>query len=255
LRKFVEVIGNKLLKDVTPYDIALYLSGRLREVSASKVNMDFRTLRAAFNRALKFNMIETNPFHSCSNVTLPDKQPAFLSRGEFQALLRVIDDDQIRAIVILAACTAMRLGEIANLKWKSVDLDRGFIHLENEPRARLKNRKRRSVPLNREAQRVLLSQPHASEYVFVDREGKPKRGKRISEKFKAYARKAGLPEAVHFHTLRHTGATWLVESGVPLPYVKEICGHSSINVTMIYAHSTGEHLKESVGRLDKFVWN
>jgi integrase len=163
----------------------------------------------------------------------------------------VVDDEVIRSIVILAACTAMRLSEIANLRWKDVDLDRGFIHLE-EP---IKNGKKRSVPLNREVQKVLHSQARVSEYVFVSGAGKPFRGKRISERFKAYARIAGLPEEIHFHSLRHTGATWLVESGVPLPYIKDICGHSSINVTMIYAHTTSEHLKESVFRLDKFLMN
>ena len=70
-----------------------------------------------------------------------------------------------------------------------------------------------------------------------------------------FVRKAGLPEAVHFHTIRHTFGTWLVEIGVPLPYVKEIMGHSSITTTLIYAHHSPEHLQAAIGQLDEIILN
>jgi site-specific recombinase XerD len=68
-----------------------------------------------------------------------------------------------------------------------------------------------------------------------------------------YSRKAGLPESAHFHSLRHTCASWLIEAGEPIVYVKEILGHSSITTTMIYAHAREEHLRDAVQRLDGFI--
>jgi len=55
------------------------------------------------------------------------------------------------------------------------------------------------------------------------------------------------------HSLRHTGASWLVQAGVPLAYVQRILGHYSITTTQVYVHSAPEHLQESVVRLDALL--
>jgi site-specific recombinase XerD len=55
--------------------------------------------------------------------------------------------------------------------------------------------------------------------------------------------------------LRHTGATWLGQSKVPLPYLQRILGHANITTTLIYAHPTDEYLKEAVQQLDNFIFN
>ena len=68
-----------------------------------------------------------------------------------------------------------------------------------------------------------------------------------------YARQAGLPQGIHFHSLRHTGATWLVEGGVPITHVQALLGHSALSTTMVYAHTTPSHLRESVATLDDFL--
>ena len=54
----------------------------------------------------------------------------------------------------------------------------------------------------------------------------------VSKCFLRYRRKAGLPEGIHFHSLRHTCASWLVQGGMSLARVKEILGHASIQTTM-----------------------
>jgi len=55
-------------------------------------------------------------------------------------------------------------------------------------------------------------------------------------------RKVGLPDTIHFHSLRHTGASWLVQDGVSIYAVQKILGHSSIQVTMGYSHLVSEEL-------------
>ncbi len=57
------------------------------------------------------------------------------------------------------------------------------------------------------------------------------------------------PEKIHFHSLRHTYATWLVEGGVDLYRVKELMGHSSFQTTMRYAHLASDNLRNEVERV------
>ncbi|MGB2868646.1 MAG: tyrosine-type recombinase/integrase [Bacteroidota bacterium] len=250
LRRFAEVVGNKFLRAITPYDIELFKSTRLKEVRPATVSMYFRTLKVSFNRACAFGIIKNNPFSKVKNVRLPDEEPAFLSQTDLARVLQCTGDTQLKAIIVIGICSAMRLGEIVNLKWESVDLERGFIHLVNRPDFVLKGKRRRSVPLNMTASRILAGLERRSDYVFSDGRGRKLRGEFVSKNFKKCARKAGLSERIHFHSLRHSGASLLVQMSVPLPFVQRILGHSNIQTTSLYTHETSQHLKESVEKLD-----
>jgi len=255
LLKFAETVGNIPLHSVNPYHVERWKANRLLQVSAVKVSIDYRTLRAAFNRAVRFKMIDSNPFLLCQNVRIPEKSPRFLSTDEFGRLLQVIHDHQMRSIVLLAVSTAMRLGEILSLRWENIDLERGFIHLRNREDFVLKGKRKRSIPLNNTALRVLANIPRRSDFVFSGKNSFPLSVSTVSRRFKKYVRRAKLSEEIHFHTLRHTGATWLIEINVPISYVKEILGHASISTTQIYAHCTSDHLRESLLKIDSFLLN
>ena len=253
LQKFAEIVGDIRLSRATALHVEKFISGRLKKVSVTKVNMDFRTLRAAFNRAVKYKMIAKNPFDDCENVRIPERDPQFLSKEEFLKLLKVVDDPRIRSIILLAVCTAMRLSEILNLHWEDIRFNEGLLLLRNRNGFMLKTRKGRVIPLNQGALAVLTQQAKVSDLVFPNRFGTPYTRGSVSRRFKKYARQAGLPEGIHFHSLRHTGATWLVERGVPITHVQALLGHSALSTTMVYAHTTPSHLRESVATLDGFL--
>ena len=75
-----------------------------------------------------------------------------------------------------------------------------------------------------------------------------KRYSYIYHQFKATCRRAGISD-LRFHDLRHTAATFMVMGGIDLVTVKEILGHSSIGMTMRYAHPTPENKRQAVNVL------
>jgi integrase len=190
IRKLTEIIGDMPLEKMTPYHVELFKAKRLQEVSATKVSIDFRTLRAAFGRAVKFKMIETNPFAACANIRVLEKPPCFLSKHEFQRLLGVVDDPQMFSLIVLAVCTSMRLGELVNLLWENIDFTNGVVHFTNRDDFELKGRRNRSIPLNQRASSVLQKMPRSSDFVFSGKDGGRFSGRHVSRRFKLYARKA-----------------------------------------------------------------
>ena len=169
--------------------------------------------------------------------------------------MAVVKDTRLRSIIILAVNTMMRAGEIVNLQWENVDYKQGFIHLVNREDFILKGKRCRSIPLNQNAIRALEALRSDEIFVCQHERGLKKGVSSVSRRFKKMVRKAGLPDEIHFHTLRHTGATWLIQMGVPPPYIQKIMGHSTIATTMVYTQRVDEYLKAAVNQFDSIFMN
>jgi len=72
----------------------------------------------------------------------------------------------------------------------------------------------------------------------------------VSKRFKRAVRSAGLSEDIHFHTLRHSFASNLIQKGASIYVVKELLGHESISTTQIYSHLQSENLTQAVNLLN-----
>lgn len=249
LRTFGRLIGNRSLKAYTVQEVEAFKTARLKEVSAVKVNIDFRTIKAFFNTALRWKLIEENPFAAAKQVKVPPVRPAYLTKEEFQRLLHVIPQQWFRELVTFAVCTMMRSGEIVNLAWDSVDLKRRLILVENRDGFRLKNAKPRVVPMNEWVFGFLATREKKSGLVFAFPDRRKLSVGYVGRKFKKFAQASGLPDSIHFHSLRHTGASWLVQEGVPIYEVQHLLGHSSILVTQVYSHLTSGELQRAVEKI------
>jgi integrase len=109
-----------------------------------------------------------------------------------------------------------------------VDLSHRLVHIESKANYRTKQGKRRTIPLS-EAGHYLLSSMEAKSpaaNIFTIN-GSPVRPDWLTHAFKKAARRAGLDERDHFHALRHTFASWLVQGGSTLIEVQKLLGHSS----------------------------
>jgi integrase len=250
---FIRIIGNYPLSAYRVQQVEIFKAQRSKEVSSVKVNIDFRTLRALFETALRWNLIEKNPFRGIKQIRIPQQQPAYLTKGEFSQLMEVVDMPWFKNLIIFAVCTMMRAGEIVTLTWDSVDLGRRLIFVRNTDEFRTKTSKTRTVPMNEWVINLLLTRPTKNGRIFTFPNGEALSVPYVSHRFKKYVNKAGLPFKIHFHSLRHTGASWLVQDGVSIYAVQKILGHSSVVTTQIYSHMEVEGLFPSVNRISAFL--
>lgn len=211
-----------------------------------------RTLKAAFNKALIWQYAELNPFLKIKLPRPVDKLPGFIVPDQFQKILDNTSEKYLRDIFITAYMTGMRREEILSLSWQSVDLNQSLIRVKNTESFTTKSRKERMIPVNRTLAGILKSRiPKVislagPEYVFTRVPGIKLNGNYISKAFKKSVRISGLTDEFHFHTLRHSFASLLVQKGVSLYFVKQLLGHSSISTTQIYSHLAADSLFDAV---------
>ena len=149
-------------------------------------------------------------------------------------------------LVLIAVNTGLRRGELLQLKWRDVDVQRRMLTVRGEG---AKTGQTRHVPLNSEAIRVLNAwKPRplceSSWCVFAGADSSTPIVA-IKKTWKAVLKVAKI-SSFRFHDLRHTFASKLVMAGVDLNTVRELLGHKSIAMTLRYAHLAPEHKAAAV---------
>ncbi len=148
LRHFHSTVGNKLLTSITARDVDRFRIQRSTEVSPVSVNISLRTLRAAFSTAVRWRLISENPFKRVPLLRIPDQQPIYLSRGEFQRLVSLVSEARLRELITVAVSAGLRRGELLNLAWKDVDFQNRLLYIHSTDNFHTKGGKRRTVPMS-----------------------------------------------------------------------------------------------------------
>jgi len=244
LKRFYDYFGNAQLSKVTTPFIQSYINGITAE-SKTLANKSLTLIKAFFNFAVSQELISVNPCNRIKKFKLPEKQPLYFKETELIIVLSYIQNQDLRDMVIFAVNTGMRLSELINLRFDQIDLERETVILNNQTSI-TKSKKVRTIPLNTSAKTVILKRAvNNSEYVFTHNNEKFKISY-ASHEFKKAVRKAGLNDAFHFHSLRHTFASYLVIKNIPIFSVSKLLGHSNVNTTMIYSHLAPEQMQKEV---------
>ena len=215
-----------------------------RLVSPSTINRELACLKTCMNKAVKWGKLDRNPAAEIEKFREPNAKERILTIGEANQLLNKAGE-VLRPVLIVALNTGMRKGEILGLRWQDVDFVKGFIHISDS-----KSGKSRDIPMNSLAFDTLYAMDRQREFVFENPETRT-RVKDVRAEFKRACRGAEI-KGVRFHDLRHTAATRMIEAGVDLVTVSRILGHSSIQMTMRYAHPTPENMRHAVQKLGEF---
>jgi integrase len=183
---------------------------------------------------------------------VPEQSPSYFTKEHFEKFIARLEEEWFKEIVVFAVLTGLRRSEIVNLKWSKVDLQRGILMVESEGNFKTKQGRRRVVPLNQSAKDLLnaMHERNAEGYVFRFEGAKIEPGL-LSHKFKDCLRRTNLDKKeLHFHSLRHTFASWLVQNSVSIYAVKELLGHTDVKTTQIYSHLSGSSLQNEVNLIN-----
>lgn len=216
----------------------------------------YRTLKASFSKAIDWKYLNENPLKQVKMPKIPKSIPQFISSSELEQILSKTEIEDLKDLCFFAFQTGMRLGEILNLRWNSVDFIEKLITVANTESFTTKNKKERIIPmnnglidmLNRRKPKIISFTN--SDFVFQETFGNKYDEGYVSKKFKEAVRSAKLNDKIHFHTLRHSFASNLVQRGVSLYVVKELLGHESIQTTQIYSHLQKENLSEAIALMN-----
>ena len=190
--------------------------------------------------ALKFyceNVLEQRFDERIPLAKNKEKLPIVLSREEINSMINATLNPKHRLLITVLYYTGVRLSEIINLQWRDIDLDRNIIHLKTT-----KGSKERIIFLHPKIKEFMLYFEDRMDTVFTSTIGKKYNKRTVQLIVKNAAKKAGIRKKATPHTLRHSFATHLLESGANIRSIQQLLGHKDLKTTQIYTHVANNDL-------------
>lgn len=162
--------------------------------------------------------------------------PNYLTKEEVRKLIAKVENIKHRCIIKLLYGSGLRLSELLHLKVSDIDSKSMIIHIRKS-----KGNKDRVVMLSNsllQELRIYFKKHKPNDFLFEGQTGGIYSAKSVQMIVKKAASKAGIKKQVTPHTLRHSFATHLLESGTDVRFIQELLGHNSIKTTEIYTHIT-----------------
>lgn len=282
IRKRYGLIDDLPLADVRPIHLEQMLAGWERDGLASHTqNSSFRMLRVAFKDAVRLGKLISNPTDRVKAPRVERYKPNVWNADEIKQFLAFTADAPDGLMWELVFRTLVRKGELITLQWRDVDFEARTLQVRRTVRRQQdgswgvgetpkSEASARTIPLgvelvarlkqHRAAQRahhLELGIPwDETSWIFErsDRaDGDRHQGSAVFERWKTAVRQAGL-RMIRLHDARHSGATLMIASGVPIKTVSLLLGHADSAFTMrLYIHPGQEDRKSAIDLLDRIL--
>ncbi|WP_010135197.1 tyrosine-type recombinase/integrase [Ochrovirga pacifica] len=181
-----------------------------------------------------------------------NKLPNVLSKEEVIRLIQVTKNLKHRICIALLYSSGLRIGELLNLRLKDIDFDRNLLRIDMS-----KGRKDRYVPIAKSILPMLHNyiNTYGPNYYLIENDVTKEKYAPSSVRtfLKRSLQVAGIKKYVSPHTLRHSYATHLLESGTDIRYIQTLLGHSKPETTMVYTHVQSEALQKINNPLDLII--
>ncbi len=242
------------LEEVEALTLIEYLTNRqAEELESTTVAKIISALRSFFAYCIEDNIIDENPILTIELPKSKKRLPSVLSLEEVEHFFSCIHVEESagnlrdRALFELIYSCGLRVSEALGLTSSSLFLDQRLVRVLG------KRSKERLTPLGgvavywlerylSEGRPKLMSPKYTTDYIFLNRLGRPLTRKGAWKRFHEYGTLAGIEAKIH--TLRHSFATHLLQGGADLRVVQELLGHADIGTTQIYTHVATDDLQD-----------
>ena len=254
-------------------DLRAYLAHLGTRGARSSTAQRLAAIRSFHRHAAREGTAPGDPWGAIATPRLPRRLPRVLEVEQVERLLAAVDEEladategsrgpravlavalalRDRALVETAYAAGLRISELAAAELASIELARGEIRVLG------KGRKERIGLLGRPAREALAAylddgRPELAarrpagrdepDEIFLNHHGGPLGVRGLRFRLDGLRRRAGLPDGVSPHTLRHSFATHLLDGGADLRIVQELLGHESLATTQVYTHVSPTRLR------------
>lgn len=231
------------LEDVRAFQVYLVSQG----ISWPSLNQTVCALRFFYGVTLNRGEIPER----IAYARMPRKLPAILSADEVVRFLEAVPSLKARAALTTAYAAGLRVSEVVSLKVGDIDSDRMLLQVRHG-----KGAKDRTVMLSAQLLDILrtywrLTRP--TDWLFPGREDRPINVTVLHSACRSAAKAAGLTKKVSVHTLRHSFATHLLESGVDIRIIQVLLGHNCLSTTARYTQVATTTIAAAQSPLDRLT--
>ena len=229
-KSYIFIIKNFLDSGKTPREFLLSYSTK----SKSTMRSVYFALKFLYKNILDKNFEEKLPLARKSL-----KLPIVLNKEEITEIIKSVNNIKHKLIIMFLYYAGLRLDEVRNLKWQDIDFNREIIHIKVA-----KGDKERIVFLHRKLIEILeIYGMKKDGFIFISQRGGKYNKRTIQQIVKQASKKVEIKKNVTPHTLRHSFATHLLESGTDIRYIQQLLGHKNLKTTQIYTHVANRDIK------------
>lgn len=237
-------------------DLRRYIALLSEDGERSTVQQRLAALGTFYRFWVRQGSVAKDPLHALARPKREKRLPDVLSTAQVEQLIAQAALGTSRplslrdtALIELLYGAGLRIAEVVAIRVADLQLGRGEVKVtgkgEKQRVALFGSPCRRALEAylaeGRPALAQLASQERSS--LFLNRNGEPLGERGARARLDDIARAAGLPEAFHPHTLRHSFATHLLDGGADLRVVQELLGHESLGTTQVYTHVSTARLR------------
>jgi integrase/recombinase XerC len=251
LEQLADFLGGRDLAGIGHRDLRQFLGHLItRKVKKSSLARKLSAVRAYFKYLNREGILSGNPARLIATPKQDKRLPSVLTVDDALRLMNApqgdaVDDLRDRAVLETLYSTGIRASELVGINFEDINRNDHLI------RIRGKGRKERIVPVGRKALDAIdaysarRNDKDNGESIFTGPSGKRLTARTVQRILGNYRKKLGLSQKASPHTLRHSFATHLLESGADLRAIQELLGHASLSTTQRYTHVNLDSLMET----------
>jgi site-specific recombinase XerD len=245
----LELLGARSVDDLNEEQIRSYLLWLIekRKYGESQIHTAVNAIKFYFEKVMKGE----RKVYEIPRPIKPLLLPRVHAKSKLIDLIQKTNNLKHRCILMLAYAAGMRVSEIVHLEIADIDSDRMTIFIK-----RAKGKKDRLVslsPVLLENLRSYFKMYRPKKYLFEGANGEMYSIRSVQQVFREAKDRAGIKMKGGIHTLRHSFATHLLESGTDIRFIQELLGHESLKTTVRYTHvsiKTMQHIRSPLDDLD-----